>query len=119
VTTESHSTVGNHQNPSKRKDLPAYKSETHLYLQSIYQTLPYHTAQERQNQQERIYQSFRHHQYNAVASLLLKRNNYKHRWHQPAPQQLLSPLNPCQPAEPFIWYPHQQVEELSALADYC
>jgi hypothetical protein len=43
TTTESHNTVDNRQNPLKKKDPQAYKSETHLYLQSIYWTLPHVT----------------------------------------------------------------------------
>jgi hypothetical protein len=57
TTTGGHNTVNNHQNPSKKRGLQAYKSATHQYLQSIYQTLPHHTALEQQNPQEQTYQS--------------------------------------------------------------
>jgi hypothetical protein len=99
TTTEGHNIVDSHQNPSKKRDPPTYKSETHQYLQSVHQTLPHHTVQERQSQIQSTYQSSCHHQYNAVALLLLKRNNHKHQWPRPAPQRLLSPLNPRHLAE--------------------
>jgi predicted transcriptional regulator len=80
TTTEGHSIVDSHQNLLKKRAQPTYKSETHQYLQSAHWTLPHHTAQERQNQAQQTYQSSRHRQYNAVALLLLKRNNYKPQW---------------------------------------
>jgi hypothetical protein len=115
TTTEGHNIVDSHQNLSKKRDLLTYRSETHRYLQSGYQTLPHHTAQERQNQIQQIYQSSRHRQYNAVALLLLKQNNHKHRWRQPAPWQLLSPLNPYHLVELSTLYLQQLAEEQPAL----
>jgi hypothetical protein len=68
---------------------------------------------------QQTHQSSRHHQYNAVALLLLKRNNYRHQWHRPVPQQLLSPLNPYHLVELSTPYLRQLAEEQPALADYC
>jgi hypothetical protein len=115
-TTEGHSIVDNHQNLSKKRDRQAFKSKTHLYLQSIYQTLPHHIAQEQHNQQESVYQCSRHHQYNAVALLLLKRNNHKHQWHQPAPRRPLLLLNPYRLVELSTPYLRQLAEEPPVLA---
>jgi hypothetical protein len=94
TTTRNHSIVDSHQNPSRKKTLKAYKSETHQYLHLLYRMLPHHTVQEQQNQEDHAYQSSRHHQYSAVALLLLNRNNIRRQWHQLAPRRLLSPLNP-------------------------
>jgi hypothetical protein len=116
TTTESCNTVDNLQNPSKRKDFQVYKSEMHLYLQVVHWTLPHHTAQERQNQESWNYQSSHHHQYNAVALLLLRCNNRSYQWRQPAQQRLLSPLNPYRLAELSTPYLHQLAEEPPALA---
>jgi hypothetical protein len=81
ATTKNYSTVISHQSPSKTKDLQTYISETHQYLQTIYRTLPHHTAQEWCHLTY-DYKSSRHHQYNTVALLLLKHNNRpKQQWH--------------------------------------
>jgi hypothetical protein len=116
TATADHSIAENHQHPSKKKDLKVYKSETHQYLHSLYQTLPHHTVQERQNQKDHDYQSSRHCQYNAVASLLLKRNNRNYLWRQPVQQRPLSPLNPHRLVELPIPFLRQLAEELPAVA---
>ena len=115
-TTKGRNTADNRQNPSRKKELKAYKSETHQYLHSLHQTLSHLTAQERQNQENHDYQSSRHRQYNAVALLLLKRNNRNYQWRQLAQQRPLSPLNPHRLAELSTPFLLQLAEEPPALA---
>jgi hypothetical protein len=116
TTIKDRNIADSRQNLSRRKERRAYKSETHQSLHSFYRTLPHHTVPERQNQENHDYQSSRHHQYNAVALLLLKRNNFNHSWLQPAQQRLLSPLNPHRLVELSTLSLRQIVEEPPALA---